>query len=95
MKPYASAWRLETSKGQSDILYRLQVNGISKKYIKEMKHAVEGWSESGSGWNPHNKTELWLLNRSFDTYYAFKKWVAQFPFDLEVQRDGRGRKKKQ
>ena len=95
MKPYSSAWRIETSKGQTNILYRLQVNRISKKYKKATRSAVEGWSESGSGWNPKDKTELWLFNRSFETYYAFKKWVKDFPFELEVQRDARGRKKKQ
>ena len=95
MKPYASAWRIETSKGQTNILYRLKVNSIRKKYIKEAKTAVEGWAESGNGWNPRNQTELWLLNRSFDTYYAFKKWAKEFPYELEVQKDGRGRKKKE
>jgi hypothetical protein len=95
MKPYASAWRIETSKGQTNIVYRLQVSGIGKKYVKAAKTAVEGWAESGEGWNPKDKTELWLLNRSFATYYAFKKWVKDFPFELEVQRDSRGRKKKQ
>lgn len=96
MKPYASAWRIDmATKGQKNILYRLQVSGISKKYKEAAAKAVEGWSESGGGWNPKEKTELWLFNRSFATYYAFKKWAKEFPFELEVQRDARGRKKKQ
>jgi hypothetical protein len=95
MKPYAAAWRDESSKGQTNVVYRLQVDRITKKYKKAAQHAVSGWNESGAGWNRINKTELWLLNRTFNTAYAFKKWAKEFPFELEIERDARGRKKKQ
>ncbi len=93
MIPHASAWRISSKDGK--VAYRLQVNNISKKHRKAAQKAVLGWSEGGNGWNPSNKTELWLMTRSFETPYAFKKWAKEFPYELEVQRDTRGRKKKQ
>jgi hypothetical protein len=93
MKPSASVWRVASDDGKT--IYRLQINGITKKNKKQAKTAATGWTSSGEGWNPNNKTELWLLSRSFETPYAFKKWVNEFPFELDVQRDNRGRKSNQ
>ena len=93
MTPYASAWRISSKDGK--VAYRLQVNNISKRDKKSAEKAVTGWEEGGQGWNSTNKTELWLMTRSFDTPYAFKKWAKGFPYELDVQKDTRGRKKKQ
>ena len=93
MKPSASVWRVASDSGKT--IYRLQINGITKKNKKQAKAAVTGWDNSGDGWNPNNKTELSLLSRSFETPYAFKKWANEFPFELDVQRDARGRKSSQ
>jgi hypothetical protein len=92
MTPYAAAWRVDSKGGK--LVYRLQINNISKKHKKAATEAVAGWSEGGQGWHPASKTELWLMTRSFETPYAFKKWAKQFPYELEVQKDTRGRKKK-
>tara|TARA_Y100001973_G_scaffold103741_2_gene171721 strand:+ start:5851 stop:6138 length:288 start_codon:yes stop_codon:yes gene_type:complete len=93
MEPTANAW-ISPGKDKKNITYRLQVNGIKNSHKKKIAAATAGWREAGSGWNPSSKTEILLFEKSFPDYYSFKKWQRDFPFKLEVEKDGRGRKKK-
>ena len=93
MEPKANAW-ISPTNDKSTVTYRLQVNGLKKSHLKRLDEATEGWRSAGSGWNPKNQTEVLIFEKSFPDYYSFKKWQKQFPFELEVEKDGRGRKKK-
>ena len=93
MEPTANAW-ISPGRDKNNITYRLQVNGIKKNDMKKVVEATEGWRNAGSGWNPKNQTELLIFEKSFPDYYSFKKWQREFPFEIEVEKDGRGRKKK-
>ena len=92
-EPTASAW-IAPSRTKEQITYKLQINNIKHGFKRQVNDAIKGWNPSGSGWNPNNKTEILILERSFKDYYAFKKWSNEFPFELVVERDQRGRKKK-
>lgn len=92
-EPTASAW-IAPPRDKEHITYKLQINNIKHKFKGRVSKATKGWKSTGSGWNPRNRTEILILERSFKDYYAFKKWSSAFPFDLVVERDQRGRKKK-
>ena len=93
MEPTANAW-ISPGNNKDNITYRLQVNGIQKSHRKQVVEATEGWRNAGSGWNPKKQTEVLIFEKSFPNYYSFKKWQRKFPFELIVEKDGRGRKKK-
>lgn len=93
MKPTANAW-ISPGRDKNNITYRLQVNGIKKNDMKKVAEATDGWRTAGSGWNPKSQTEVLIFEKSFPDYYSFKKWQREFPYELEVEKDGRGRKKK-
>ena len=93
MEPTANAW-ISPGRDKNNITYRLQVNGIKKNDMKKVVEATEGWRTAGSGWNPKSQTEVLIFEKSFPDYYSFKKWQREFPFEIEVEKDGRGRKKK-
>ena len=93
MEPTANAW-ISPGRDKNNITYRLQVNGIKKNDMKKVVEATEGWRNAGSGWNPKSQTEVLIFEKSFPDYYSFKKWQREFPFEIEVEKDGRGRKKK-
>ena len=92
MNPFAAAWRVPSK--EEGLTYKLQINNITRKTRSSVKKACKGWKEAGIGWIPSEGTQTFFFIRSFETPYLFKKWAKTFPYELEVHRDTRGRKKK-
>jgi len=89
----AAAWRIPPRE-KNKITYKLQVNNIARGDKKVLKESLKGWKKTADGWNPKQKTELHIYEKSFDTYYGFAKWKKGLPFEVEVEKDARGRRSK-
>lgn len=90
----ATAWKEQYC--TSGHRYRLQVNNVSDgRSVRKLLRAVSDWQESGTGWNPVSKSEVFLFSKEFKTEQEWLKWAKHFPYKLvELNRKGNPKRTK-
>ena len=87
----ATAWKEDYC--NEGLRYRLQVNNVSDgRSVRKLLRVVNDWEESGSGWNPISKTEVFLFSKHFNTEQEWLKWAKHFPYKL-VELNSKGEAK--
>jgi len=87
------AWKQITD-ANKNYIYKLQIEGnISSREKKKILIELEGWKETGYGWERNGKNEICLFSRVFQNKDSFIQWAKQFPFELkELNRNGKTKK---
>lgn len=90
----AFAWKTTMEKGTSHCVYRMQINGVTKKEQKTIYKTLDDWEESGSGYNAKTDKEILFFSRDFGTTDKWMEWARSFNEWSLVELDKNGEVKK-
>ena len=86
----ASAWREPVN--DDGFFYRLQVNNVSSRSVRQIEKACASWHPAGYGWHPETKYKILIYAKKFDSKEQWLDWAKQFPFKL-VELNNKGNPK--
>tara|TARA_Y100000310_G_scaffold336281_2_gene420385 strand:+ start:248 stop:604 length:357 start_codon:yes stop_codon:yes gene_type:complete len=89
-KVEATAWCDLDSNGIYQ--YRLQVNNVGGRSVKNVAATCADWRNAGFGWNPETEYKILIFSRGFKTQKEWLKWAKQFPYKL-VELNSKGKPK--
>ena len=79
MKMDIQAWRSEY---QDVYEYKVQISNIKHGDKTTLSQLFKEWHISREGWNLHDKSEIKLLKKVFDSEKHWKEWAKKCPIKV-------------
>ena len=79
-----SVWKNDKiAESVDSLIYTFQIHWKKKMELNKILNQIRG-SESGSGWNPKKKENIFIVKREFSSEKEFKDLVKKLDYKIEL-----------